>query len=503
MNLATILQHQATFAFAAALAMLLLLRWLLPAQRAQARTFLVVLVLCALARALAYAVDAAGAPRLAVIMGNVAAVVLGLLIIRMAGRLLFRVVLPKLGLNAAGIVEDLLVTGLFLAWGFVWLRLAGVDLASLITTSAVITAVIAFSMQDTLGNILGGVMLQLDNSIRVGDWVKIDDVSGKVVEVRWRYTAIETRNRETVIFPNSWLIKNRFSVIGSRTDAQLRWRRWVWFAVDIDCPPGQVCDVLEAAAIEANIGNVAADPPPSAVLMDIDKGMGRYALRYWIIDPQDDDPTDSRVRAHALAALARHGMQPGIPREERLNIKDNEARRAALQADELAARRKALDGVDLFASLSEAERDSLAQRLVYAPFVRGDTITRQGAVAHWLYVIVRGEADVWVELGSERQYITTLKAGSVFGEMGMMTGEPRRASLTARTDVECYRLDKEGFRHILTARPDVAAKLSEVLASRLAELEQQRAAASLERRPAPRHDDILRRIRSFFGLDAG
>ncbi|MCG3203191.1 MAG: hypothetical protein NFCOHLIN_03110 [Gammaproteobacteria bacterium] len=503
MNLATILQHQVIFAFATALVMVLLLRWLLPARRAQARTFLLVVVLCALTRAVAYLVDASGAPRLAAVMDHVATIVLGLLIIRMAGRLIFRVVLPKAGLNAAGIVEDLLITGLFLAWGFVWLRLAGVDLASLITTSAVITAVIAFSMQDTLGNILGGVMLQLDNSIRVGDWVKVDAVSGKVVEVRWRHTAIETRDRETVIFPNSWLIKNRFTVIGSRTDAQLRWRRWVWLYVEIGCPPSQVCDVLEAAAREANVDNVAADPPPSAVLMDIDKGMGRYALRYWLIDPQNDDPTDSRVRAHALAALARHGMQPGIPREERLNIKDNEARRTALLAEEMAARRKALDGVDLFASLSEAERSSLVERLVHAPFVRGDTITRQGAVAHWLYIIVAGEADVWMELGNERQYITTLKTGSVFGEMGMMTGEPRRASLTARTDVECYRLDKEGFRHILTARPDVAAKLSEVLASRLAELERQRATVKLDARSAPRHDDILKRIRSFFGLEAG
>ena len=96
-------------------------------------------------------------------------------------------------------------------WGLVWLRLAGVDLASLITTSAVITGVVAFSMQETLGNILGGVVLQLDQSIRVGDWVKVDETSGRVVEIRWRYTAVETRNRETVVIPNGWLMKNRFT----------------------------------------------------------------------------------------------------------------------------------------------------------------------------------------------------------------------------------------------------------------------------------------------------
>jgi CRP-like cAMP-binding protein len=380
--------------------------------------------------------------------------------------------------------------------------LAGVDLASLVTTSAVITAVVAFSMQDTIGNILGGVVLQLDNSIRVGDWVRVEDVSGQVVEIRWRYTAVETRNRETVMIPNSWLMKNRFSVIGSRFDPQVRWRRSVWLNVELEHAPNRVCSALELAVTEANIGNVAADPPPSAVLMEVAQGYGRYALRYWLIDPCPDDPTDSAVRAHALAALARNGMRVGIPQEERLIIKDNEARRATLQADELARRRKALTGVDLFASLSEAERDSLAERLVYAPFVSGDTITRQGSVAHWLYIIVAGEADVLVELPEGQKHITTLSAGNVFGEMGMMTGEPRRASLTAKTDVECYRLDKEGFQHILVARPDIAAKISEVLAARLTDLEKRREAALLEKRAPPRDDDILARIRTFFGLDA-
>ena len=57
------------------------------------------------------------------------------------------------------------------------------ELSSLVTTSAVITAVLAFSMQETLGNVLGGMVLQLEHSIRVGDWVRIEQVSGRVVEI--------------------------------------------------------------------------------------------------------------------------------------------------------------------------------------------------------------------------------------------------------------------------------------------------------------------------------
>jgi len=58
--------------------------------------------------------------------------------------------------------------------GVAVIRLAGVDPSSLVTTSAVITAIIAFSMQDTLGNVLGGLFLELDDSLSIGDWVRID-----------------------------------------------------------------------------------------------------------------------------------------------------------------------------------------------------------------------------------------------------------------------------------------------------------------------------------------
>ena len=85
--------------------------------------------------------------------------------------------------------------------------------------------------------------------------------------------------------------------------------------------------------------------------------------------------------------------------------------------------------------------------------VKGDTITRQGDVAHWPYIIDSGQAEVVVESPAGRRPIATLMGGSVFGEMGMMTGEPRRATVVARTDVECYRLDKEGFESVMRARP--------------------------------------------------
>ena len=502
MSATSLFRTEVATAMAVALVLGLALLALRPGDRASTRNALVLLVFCAVAAAADTAIGTMGGLGIAGILADASTVLVGVVLIRMVGIFVFRVLLPAVRVKPARIVEDLLTTGLMLAWGLVWLRLAGVDLGSLITTSAVITGVVAFSMQETLGNILGGVVLQLDQSIRVGDWVRVDETSGRVVEIRWRYTAVETRNRETVVIPNGWLVKNRFTLIGSRADSSPLWRRWVHFDVSIDCPPLKVCDVLLKALADADIPHVAREPAATAVLMSIGDGYGRYALRYFLDDPVPDDPTDSLVRAHAVAALTRNGMAIAVPREERVLIKDNEANRSAQHAKEIARRESALARVDLFAPLSEDERRELAEHLVYAPFVKGDTVTRQGALAHWLYLIVSGEAEVWLETEGERTHVATLISGSIFGEMGLMTGAPRRATITAASDLECYRLDKAGFETVLRSRPDIAGEISRILASRQTELTDRRESAGSGARRPPRDADILAKIRSFFGLDA-
>lgn len=471
-----------------------------PRDRAGIRNMLVLVGVFVLLELLAMALQGQGHRRAAQLFSGAAVVGLGAAVIRLGGHLLFQVILPALRFPTARIVEDLFTTALGAAWLLFWLHGAGLDLASLLTTSAVITAVLAFSMQDTLGNVLGGVVLQLDDSVKVGDWIKLGDISGQVVDVRWRHTAVETRNRETVVIPNGWLVKNQFLLIGSRRDPKPRWRRWVWFNLDLATPPSKVIQVLEESVRGADIPNVVADPPPSAVLMDVGQGYGRYALRYWMADPRPDDPTDSEVRIHALAALARHRIRLAVVQEERLIHKENDARRAAQQADSHARRLQALDEVELFSTLSDDERETLARAMVDTPFVKGDTITRQGAVAHWLYLVIDGEADVWTEANGQRTHVATLKPGSVVGEMGLITGEPRRATVTARSDVTCFRLDKAAFQSVLRARPDLAEELSKVISRRQGELESKRLASSAAGAVAP-SEAISARIRSFFGLD--
>ncbi len=430
----------------------------------------------------------------------------GIAVIRLWGLLAFRIILPAMRITPPRIAEDIFVIIGYIAWGLVRLRYAGLDLGSIVATSAMITAVVAFAMQDTLGNILGGLALQLDNSIEIGDWIKVDDISGRVVDIRWRSTLVETRNWETVVFPNSQLMKNKFLVLGRRTDEPVQWRRWVWFNVGLDTSPTRVISVVEEAIQQTDIANVAKDPSPNCVLMDMDnKGYARYAMRYWLTDLMPDDTTDAAIRWHIMTALQRAGIKLAMEERSIHLTKENEKHEEAVRHREVQLRMKTLRRVELFAQMTDDELRKLAERLRYAPFAKGNLIARQGTPAqHWLFIIISGEAEVYLEgAGGEKRVLNVLSKGAFFGEMSLMTGSPRVASVVAKTDVECYRLDKEAFEEILLARPAIAEEVAQVLVSRRLQLDsalQNLDEESKHKEIHHQHSEILATVRRFFGL---
>ncbi len=433
---------------------------------------------------------------------------LGIALIRLGGVFLFRVVLPALHFSPPSILEDLLVFAGYLIWALVRLSQVGLDLGSILTTSAVLTAILAFSLQDTLGNILGGTTLQLDNSLHVGDWVEIGDCVGRVVDIRWRSTLIETRNWETVVMPNAVLMKTPFSILGRRSGEPVQWRRWVRFQVSYDIKPQRVIGIVEQAMQRARIAHVAARPAPSCVVMGINDSVVHFALRYWLTDLAVDDPTDSAVRLRIYAAFKREAIRFAFPEQTVHLVEEGEKQQASRRERDQARRQKILARIELFACLSPAERTQLAEHLIYAPFVAGETITEQGDTAHWLYLLVSGDVEILLrsETGASRS-ISTLRAGSegaFFGEMGLLTGAPRSASVVAIGEVECYRLDKPDFQEILARRPAIAEEISRIMAKRKTDLaiaHEEIANSDRKRVMAQSQRELLASIRDFFHLN--
>src|SRR2546423_206283 len=166
----------------------------------------------------------------------------------------------------------------------------------IVATSAVITAVVGFSLQDTLGNVMGGMALQMERSITVGDWIRVDQQEGRVVEIRWRQTSIETRNWDTVVIPNSVLMKGQVLLLARRTGEPRQHRQWVYFNVDFRFAPTDVVEAVETALCAEPIENVASEPAAHCIVSDFKESYISYAVRYWLTDLALTDPTDSVVR---------------------------------------------------------------------------------------------------------------------------------------------------------------------------------------------------------------
>ena len=438
---------------------------------------------------------------------ELAILLVGVACIRVAGQLLFRAVLPGVGVRPPSLAEDLSVAAGYVAWALLRLSHNGVEPTSIVATSAVITGIVAFSLQETLANIFGGAALQLEDSIHLDDWIKVDDVVGRVVDIGWHSTLVETRNWETVVIPNAVLLRAKFTILGRRSGAPRQWRRWIWFTAGYNVPPPRVIAAVEHALRRATIPNVAAEPAPNCVAMEFGDGAVRYAVRYWLTDLAVDDPTDSAVRMHLYAALQRAGIRFAFPESVLHLIEESEAQDARARSRELAELVQALRGIELFASFQDGELEEVARHMVPAPFLAGETLTRQGDVAHWLYVLARGEARVVYEADGEQREVGTLRAGtkdSFFGEFGMLTGAPRSSSVVAVTDTDCFRLDKEGFELVLRKRPAIAEEISRIMTRRrsgLAEKQDELSESARQRRFDAEHGELLGRIRRFFGLD--
>ena len=422
-----------------------------------------------------------------------------LAVVYMGSPVLFGAALPRLGLRVPTILRDIVTAGVIVVAIIAVANRAGFSVAGLITTSAILTAVIGFSLQDTLGNMMGGLALQLDNSVQVGDWITIapGTPSGRVTEIRWRYTAIETRGWETIIIPNSVLMKSQVVVHGRRLGAPCQLRHSVDFFVDFRTSPTDVIRTVRAAVVGARIENVASSPAPHVLFLGIRDSFAHYAVRFWLADLAIDDPTDSEVRTRLYFALRRAGIPMSIPAAALFVTEDDHSRQERKLADEHARK---------LAALGAEDRAWLADELELAPFTRDEQMTRQGAADDYLYVIVDGEAVVHVSAAGAEREVARLGPGTFFGEMSLITGEHRSATVIAVGDVITYRLGKDAFQELLRRHPELAEGVAEVLARRRVELAAARDgldSATRATRMATDKQDLLGRIRGFFGLGEG
>jgi small-conductance mechanosensitive channel/CRP-like cAMP-binding protein len=425
-------------------------------------------------------------------------------VVVLAGSAVFGVLLPLVRVRAPLILRELVLAAGCIASFLLVLSFNRVEVLGLVATSAVLTAVIGWALQDTLGNVMGGLALQLDRSVEEGDWVTYGEVTGIVREVGWRQTSLETHNGDRLVVPNSVFMKSAVLLRGKRPGLPPLERRWVHVNVDSHTPPTAVIATIEAALRREAIPNVDQTSPPDCVLVDFLESGARYAARYWLTDMLRTDRTDTAVRTRIWFALRREGIALSIPSHSVLLTSDEEHRERA-RADDMVRKKSALARVSVLAPLNEEEHRDLAAHLVHAPFAAGESIVVQGSDVHHLYILTKGKVEVRVSVeGGPSRAVALLEAPDFFGEMGLLTGEPRKATVAAVTDVEAWRVEKEAIHSILAARPAVADAISRLVAERDVELAAVREGLSEEAKRLRLENEqgsVLAKIRAFFGIE--
>jgi len=397
-----------------------------------------------------------------------------------------RAVVPPLPRIFIDVVQGLML----LVVALLTLSVAGFKPGELLATSAILTAVIGLALQDTLGNLFSGLALQFGQHFEVGDWVTLDTHTGRVLEIGWRATRLVTLDETDIIVPNSVIAK---SVVRNHSKPSPIERRNIPFGAPYGVPPGRI-ELFVLPAL-AGVPKVLASPAPSLITVAFADSAIQYSLRYYTDDYRSCQVTDALVRNRIWYALARAGIAMPFPqRELHLRMEDGAVRKEP-GAAALAAHVEAIRRVPIFEVLSDASRARIAGASQERLFTAGEEIVRQGDAGQELFVIVDGEVAVRVD-GLE---IARLAPGGFFGEMSLLTGEPRSATVVAIRDVRAISVAPEALRPELDSDTDVVGRLGTVLAQRQVALEE---LAQRRHTPMPgieeRTGKLLERIRAFF-----
>ena len=180
------------------------------------------------------------------------------------------------------------------------------------------------------------------------------------------------------MIPNSMLMKGRVDMLGRREGSPLQWRRALDFMVDPGVPPARVIATVDDEMREVAIPNVARAPASSCVLKGFEEGNLRYQLRYFLTDLLEDDLTDSMVRVHLFASLQRAGIRIAEPQRTVHAVARDEAHAETVRRRELTRRLQMLAASTCSPRCPTKTKADIAERLQYAPFARGDIITKQG-----------------------------------------------------------------------------------------------------------------------------
>ena len=352
---------------------------------------------------------------------------------------------------------------------------------------AVVAAVLALALQETLGNLFAGIALHMEDTYNVGDVIHSGDFIGIVEAVSWRATRLRGYNNQRLIVPNSVIARERLEIFPrSNLNAHI-----ISVGVDYNFAPATVIGILTQVA--THVDGVAREMPAIARVGGFGDSAVNYEIKYYTRDYSARDRINADIRKAVWYALQRNGISIPFP------IRAFQAYTPPSSEHQLTPEEmfKRLREVDVLEPLSDQEVQSLAAAVNVHFYSKGEAILRHGTAGDSMFIVHGGNVAVRLPDDSLTGWhqVAQLGPGHVFGEMALLTGEMRTADVVAMTDVVALELGKDSLQPILNRHPDLAGAISHHMLQRKEHLDSLKDVA-----PDEVELTLMSRIRSYFGL---
>ncbi|NEO83467.1 MAG: mechanosensitive ion channel [Spirulina sp. SIO3F2] len=399
--------------------------------------------------------------------------------------------------------------------GFVLvLQWTGFDFSSLVLIVGSLGVGIGFGLQNVVNDVISGFALLLDPKVKVGDFIEFDEISGHITGIFVRSTVIHTIYDKDVIVPNSYLTESKLTNWTLQNSGG-----WLSIKVAVDerSDPLIITEILlTCAALESRI---SINPNPQVLFKAIEQDAYVFELRAWTPEMDKYYLTESALYYLAEYHLRQAGIEFPFQR-----VRFDQHKPLWLLGDRSAWQEEAehlrqtrdswrpqpgqylhdyLRQVPYFEHFNAIEIRQLIEQGYRQRLTTREILFREGEPGDTFYIILSGRVEVFVE--QLNRPLQTLGRGQFFGELALMLGIPRTASVKALTDTILFTINQEGFQQLLQQQPLLGSMILEEFQKNRAELEsRQQYLEEIGLITADEHENLMlwvrKRLRQLFNI---
>src|SRR5881396_2629948 len=372
---------------------------------------------------------------------------------------------------------------------------AEAQLTGLLAGSGVVAIIVGFAGQNLFAGIIGGISIQINRPYKVGDWLQVGERFAEVMEINWRSTRLRTNDGIYLDIPNNEIVRQ--TIVNLHYPTQVHAMR-IRVGIDYKASPNRVKDALMRATRNAEL--VLRDPPPKIFLVDFADHAVIYEIKFYMGNHAAINEVNDAIRTNVWYELKRQQITIPFP----IRTLHLERRPRDLGSEDQEQAREILRAEPLFQCLADEQLDALLEHSRLNHFGRGERVIVEGAEGDSMFVLLRGSANVSVAKNGAALDVGKLHSGDCFGEMSLLTGERRTATVRAAADCYVLEISKPVMGEVIRQSPECLNQLSELLAKRKMETEGIIEEAHLAQNEAAKQSEysatFLRRLRTFFEL---